>query len=70
LIDGEKFGLWENGKRIVWFNDQQVESINKGELDFREFFKYKESRSIVNFKNTFHVPKNFKIQAMEFDNDA
>jgi len=27
--DGKlKFGLWESGKRIEWFSDQQITSIN------------------------------------------
>ncbi len=33
--DGKvKFGLWEDGKRIEWFNEGQVQAINNMQLDY------------------------------------
>jgi len=29
-----KFGLWEDGKRIEWFNEEQVYAINNQGLDY------------------------------------
>lgn len=29
-----KYGLWEDGKRIEWFNEEQCQSITKGLLDY------------------------------------
>lgn len=34
-----KFGLWEDGKRIEWFTDQQISLINNGEYDYEVYFK-------------------------------
>ena len=30
-----KYGLWENGKRIRWFSEEEVEQIKKGDLDYK-----------------------------------
>jgi len=35
---GFRYGLWEDGKRIEWFDEQTVEEIQRGEKDFRVFF--------------------------------
>lgn len=33
--DGKvKFGFWEDGKRIEWFNESQVSAINSLQLDY------------------------------------
>ena len=36
---GEKFGLWEDGKRIEWFDKKLVEMVESAEVDFRTFFR-------------------------------
>jgi hypothetical protein len=33
-----KAGLWEDGKRIEWFNEAQVGAINSNQLDYSSFF--------------------------------
>jgi len=37
-------GLWENGKRIEWFTEEQIEQINNLEYDYSYHFKNVDSR--------------------------
>ncbi len=37
--DKVKYGLWEDGKRIEWFDDKNVTLINSKELDYTSYFK-------------------------------
>ncbi len=30
-----KFGLWEDGKRIEWFDRETVDNIRNGRVDFK-----------------------------------
>ena len=39
----EKCGLWEDGKRIEWFNEKTLDDIRTGRVDYRHFFKRDES---------------------------
>lgn len=62
-----KFGLWEDGKRIEWFDMNIAREIQEGKRDFRDFLKRRES--IDAFEETasdgrrlgftFYKPKNF-----------
>ena len=36
--DKTKFGLWEDGKRIEWFNESQVSQINNFSQEYTQFF--------------------------------
>lgn len=39
-----KYGLWEDGKRIKWFDHHsEIEAINKGALDYTIYFENKNS---------------------------
>ena len=40
----QKRGLWEDGRRVVWFTAEQEEQIESGELDYRSFFKKPENQ--------------------------
>ena len=43
-------GLWEEGKRIEWFDKAQVYQIETGRLDYRNFFrkvKYAEEAPMI-----------------------
>ena len=31
---GIRYGLWEHGKRIKWYNEQEIEQINSGQYDY------------------------------------
>ena len=33
-----KYGLWEDGRRKEWFNEEQVRAINRHEMDYTTFF--------------------------------
>lgn len=35
----EKFGLWEEGKRIEWFSQETQDKINSFQVDYTGFFK-------------------------------
>ena len=58
------YGLWVHGKRLYWFDDQQINSIKKGEFNFNEFSKNqgivsKDNR--MDFEaNTFDEPEGWQ----------
>ena len=33
-----KYGLWEDGKRIEWFDDKTAADIEKGKVDYTQYF--------------------------------
>lgn len=39
-----KYGLWEGGKRIEWFDNETLHEINTGQRDFRRYFKLPENQ--------------------------
>ena len=41
------YGLWAHGKRLYWFDNEQIESIKKGEFNFNEFSK----NTVINSKD-------------------
>ena len=34
----EKYGLWENGKHVMYFEQDEIIAINKNEVDMARFF--------------------------------
>ena len=63
-----KHGLWENGKRIKWFSEEEVEQIKKGELDYRSFFALASSRDKEGSSSKpFQAPDDFhdRLEAVE-----
>jgi hypothetical protein len=61
----KKFGLWEDGKRILWFEQEQVTSINNSLQDYRDFFRNPESASVVEKRERFMPPEEFKPRSDE-----
>ena len=58
--DGKKkFGLWEDGKRIEWFNETQVGAINNLQLNYTTFFHQTDSERMVEGDATFKKPRGF-----------
>lgn len=55
-----KYGLWENGKRIKWFTQEQVNYINEGILDYSEFFELARSKTEIPKVSGFEPPANFE----------
>jgi hypothetical protein len=43
----EKFGLWEDGKRIEWFSEEQVNQINSNRMDYSTLFSLSNSDNMV-----------------------
>jgi hypothetical protein len=33
-----KYGLWEDGKRIEWFSEEEIAKINQRRLDYTKCF--------------------------------
>ena len=60
-----KFGLWEDGKRIEWFNETQVQAINNLQLNYTTFFHQTESEKMVEPDATFRKPKLFDEKLSE-----
>lgn len=54
-----KFGLWEAGRRIKWFDEMQVKSINQGKFDLSEHYT-NPAESGNKSEATFLKPKNFE----------
>ena len=60
--DREKYGLWEDGKRIEWFEQEVVRGINERVVNYTEFFAQPESAELVQRLATFSKPKGFDKQ--------
>ena len=58
---GARFGLWEHGKRLKWFDSDEASSINSGTLDYTHFliFKDEESLQLIDPKVKFAKPADF-----------
>lgn len=54
-----KYGLWEDGKRIEWFDRETADNIVKGKVDFRQYFRRTESAAWVPETRSFGKPLNF-----------
>ena len=54
-----KYGLWEEGKRTEWFDEDQIKQIMQGKLDYKVFFKRTESGFNVDSFATFDIPSGF-----------
>lgn len=63
--NSEKYGLWEEGKRIIWFDDDAIKDINSGNSSWRENFKKPESNNIMDKDVTFSKPKGFDMRLIE-----
>lgn len=35
----DKYGLWQMGKKVKWFNAEEVQNINLGILDYVSFYE-------------------------------
>ena len=51
--------MWEDGKRIRWFNNEELKQINQGKLDYRSFFELQKSKSDIPKNPSFEPPENF-----------
>ena len=61
----EKYGLWEDGKRIEWFDDEAVKDINSGDTSWREHFKKPDSSTFIEKGADFTKPKGFDMRLIE-----
>ena len=64
-----RYGLWENGKRIEWFEDDMVGQINMGKVDVSSLFKSGESiETTPDYDQTFQRPPEFdeRLKAIKF----
>ena len=52
-----KFGLWEHGKRVRWFDDTEVQLINKKQLNFTSYFTEEESSKALRPNAVFTRPE-------------
>ena len=57
-----KLGLWENGKRMRWFDENTVKLIEQRTVDYTTFFSEPESISNVRPNCTFNRPADFDSQ--------
>ena len=54
-----KFGLWEHGKRVRWFDDTEVQLINKKQLNFTSYFTEEESSNALRMNAVFTRPESY-----------
>jgi hypothetical protein len=57
-----KFGLWDQGKRKVWFNQIEIEKINKFEFDPSEVFEDPSSAQLMHAGSCLKRPKEYDEQ--------
>ena len=60
-----KYGLWEDGKRIEWFNETQVQAINNMQMNYTTFFHQTDSERMVEPGASFSKPANFDERLAE-----
>ena len=56
--DKIKYGLWEDGKRTKWFNEQEVRAVSEG-ADYTSMFQQQDSAMMVSQDATFSKPYDF-----------
>ena len=39
----ERYGLWEDGKRIEWFENEQISDINNHRIEYKLYFRREDS---------------------------
>ena len=54
-----KCGLWEDGKRIEWFDATQAQQVLQGKIDFTKFFHKPESAHYADLNAGFQRPAGF-----------
>lgn len=54
-----KYGLWEHGKRITWFNTQTISQINELQYQYEIEFKEPKSKTYTVPNATFHRPEEY-----------
>ena len=60
-----KYGLWEDGKRIEWFNEGEVTAINSHRLDYTSYFHQTDSHEMVDRGASFSKPNGFEDKLSE-----
>ena len=60
-----KYGLWEDGKRIEWFTEEDVQKINSRQMDYSQFFNQADSHEMVTREASFSRPGNFDDRLSE-----
>ena len=55
----EKYGLWEKGKRIMWFSQDQIDMINNKKYDYTALFSDPSSKEQIMKDTTFEPPANY-----------
>ncbi|CDW71402.1 UNKNOWN [Stylonychia lemnae] len=63
--DKVKYGLWEDGKRIEWFSETDVQMINQRKKDYTEYFKQADSAEMVAQNASFRRPPRFDDKLSE-----
>lgn len=51
--------MWENGKRIKWFSQEEIDEIENGCLDYFELYEKGESKIKVYAEFGFQPPPEF-----------
>lgn len=57
-----KYGLWEGGKRVKWFDEQTIKLINQRTFDFTTQFQEDDSANQVKPNCTFSKPDDLDFQ--------
>ena len=55
-----KYGLWEHGKRIKWFDESDLELAEQGKFDYLQYYKNQDENQDAPFKgHGFSKPKGW-----------
>lgn len=60
-----KYGLWEDGKRIEWFSEAEMHSINSQKLDYGTYFHQQDSHEMIDRGCTFSRPNGLEDRLTE-----
>ena len=65
-----KQGLWEDGKRIRWFDHEEASLIKNKQLDYTQYFTMANSGSWIDLSSdSFDPPNNFneRLESLKQD---
>ncbi|CAI2364784.1 unnamed protein product [Moneuplotes crassus] len=55
----ERYGLWEDGKRVEWFDDEKIHNINNHDEDYKIYFRKEDSSNHCDEYASFQKPNRF-----------
>ncbi|CAI2371568.1 unnamed protein product [Moneuplotes crassus] len=61
----DKYGIWENGRRIEWLDSEVVQNIKDGDTSWTKYFRNNDSAKHIDIQAGFTKPKWFDTKLLE-----